>query len=56
MFTIKLNIIWMGRKLCILDQVKMVDWRNTGENKGLYLLDFNTLKMKYIDNTIYIYI
>jgi len=39
-----------GKKVMYIGSSRNVDFRNTGENKGLYLLDFNTLKMKYIDN------
>ncbi len=45
-----------GKKVMYIGSSRNVDFRNTGENKGLYLLDFNILKMKYIDNPYtYIY-
>ena len=33
-----------------------VDFRNTGENKGIYMMDFDDMSMRYIDNPhTYIY-
>jgi len=39
-----------GKKVIYIGSSRNVDFRNAGENKGLYVLDFNTFKMKYIDN------
>ena len=39
-----------GKKVMYIGSSRNVDFRNTGENKGLYVLDFNTFKVKYIDN------
>lgn len=46
-----------GKKAVYIGSSRNVDFRNTGESKGLYVLDFNKLgAMKYIDNpNTYIY-
>jgi len=45
-----------GKKVMYIGSSRNVDFRNAGENKGLYILDFDNFKMEYIDNPYtYIY-
>lgn len=39
-----------GKIVKYIGSCRNVDFRNTGENKGIYLLDFDTFKLTYIDN------
>lgn len=45
-----------GKLAKYIGSSRNVDFRNVGESKGLYILDFDTFNMKYIDNPhTYIY-
>jgi len=45
-----------GKKVKYIGSSRNVDFRNIYENKGIYLFDFDTLDLKYIDNPhTYIY-
>jgi DNA repair exonuclease SbcCD nuclease subunit len=39
-----------GKKAKYIGSCRNVDFRNTGEMKGIYIFDFDTLDMQYIDN------
>jgi len=39
-----------GKIAKYIGSCRNVDFRNTGENKGVYMFDFDTFEMEYIDN------
>ena len=39
-----------GKTVKYIGSCRNVDFRNTGETKGIYIFDFDTLDMQYIDN------